>query len=1786
MVPVKPTPEQRVILADIVSGFEDLPSWDDPYERNKERLRLMDRARKVSLDPRAVDPNIQVRSEGGKIASVVDRTARIYEKWDADKGTQLIFLDRSVPKSKGDDKIVAAYDALRDRLARAQRDGDEGEAQSVLDALDKYDPNEMEALRNALNGGWNAYDEIKRQLVAKGIPASEIRYVQEASTDKQKADLFDLVRNGDVRVLLGSTQRMGAGTNVQDRLVALHHVDVGWKPSDIEQREGRIVRQGNKLLEKYGEDFAVDVIAYATEMTIDAKMWALNAAKLKAINGIRKYDGAFEMEFEDQESASMAEMAALATGNPLMVERVALDGDIKKLEMQQRSYTKRVYAMRDKLQHDTRRVETAPAEIKGLTEFADQLDANLKGIKKRSAARSLTVQGKTYNGPVAAEAAADAAIKEIRGGDDKARFSIEIGGKKLTSKDKVEEAINKAFGTADFEAEVDGTKHIGLTDAARAIVDKIAAQTESAFTLEGVTINGAKVEVDVQPSVWGKTKESIDVTLSAVNDAGRSMAGYTSKLESGTATTNGIRPLVAKIAEALEPRTFRWQAEATRNEAARAEKEIPSLKIEAAKPWEKAEELTAKRDRLKNVITELAASDDRRRFADAMEREREAVPVERQKPVSFDPAQDGSSKLLAAITAYHGTPHDFEAEPEHPAGRFRSDKIGTGEGAQAYTHGLYFAGNEAIGRFYKEALANRHRYRPKNNYEEMALSYLGSAGGDRSRAIKSLESSRDMYRSSSNPQWRDYEGAAQLLRSGWAPPRPTEGRLYKVSLDVEPGDLLDWDRPISEQNENVRRAAQQFIDADNLDKPLWIRRHDRLELFREGQPPDVDWMPGLADIEERDGKFHVQSDSYEADFDTEAEAKGAAEDYVRRAIKRSSDAAERMPGSKLVSLLEERLGRGDAISKHFLSHGVPGLQYLDATSRRQDATALYKGSDAWKKGNPDGLGEAVTEALSYAQAHGSVEAAIDLIKDAIEFGNYAPAIVKQLYRDVLNVLESGDITVRRSNETHNYVIYDDSRIKITHKDGSPVTAEERKAIIAAIAGGAAQAKGYLSPAAIRSAVSEGKTATVPHDVIAEAHAVIKAHAVEIPKDVRAGTLLAVEPVGGAAGAEARLVFVTPSGARFAAVIDRRDLAGYRALYAPENRGMGLFHTNWAGGFTPKELVDALSGRIRHETPHALRSTGRYTVEEWARLLDHAQNLQILDWEAKAFFTLINDPSAANAPDGKTLRDYYDETYKDDDEYDELIDQEHVAHASEFLSNLNTRPVGDPVREEMLPRYADVIDIYHAMFTGEIAARDPYEVAAYNRGEIGALGGERGAANLAVADRPAAKDAIKLAERMEAAGKDRDAIWESTAAYLKTRDPALIGVFRGVDGKWRFEIDDSRSRWKGPDWQEVSPGNAVRGKFSAFIDHPDLFVAYPAPAEFRTNYFRVDPNRLPPNGSVPHGSYNPQTKELAIKAAPPEFMAPRSTGMHEIQHAIQEREGFASGGNINNRINVQLYNQLSDHINTIKEEARGGLTAKQAAEIDRLREIQKAIFSSPEEAYRRLAGEVDARNVQTRLNMTPDERRLSPPWKTQDVPDEQQIVRYGNSLSASIRGALTGGGGIPPSRGPAQPQQPPAEIKSLADIIADLKSALGLAATQGRQKLGIEGAASGKRRNFGVRPNVAGQYEQGTGGVRYKLSTDIETIAHEGGHHLEQVFGQDLGDIKDNHRAELEAMAYPGAIDKLSEGFAEFFRQYITDPAAARIQAPNFYDDFEDSARRPRSEDAAGLPVRAIGASFR
>lgn len=610
-VVVKPSPALVAMLTEIFDRYDALPDIEDVQERNAERLRLMDMARKASLDLRAVDPKTPSKEEGGKLDRVADEVARIHKQWTPDRGTQLVFLDRSVPKSKTDAAELKAYDKAVAARDKALADGKEDAYRDAVEELEKFDSNAMAEMRAAQAGAWNAYQQIKDNLIARGVPANEIRFIQEANNDEQKQAMFDAVNAGEIRVLIGSTPRMGAGTNVQERLVGLHHVDVGWKPSDIEQREGRIVRQGNSLLDKYGDKFEVEVITYATERTADASLWALNGMKLKTINGIRKYDGSFTMEFEDEDSLSMAQMAALASGDPLLLERIQLVGEIDKLERIENSHRRKLMGLRDRIEEAEQNIKSLPVRIQANEERAAEVSAWEGRIKQAAASRGAVVEGKTYHGDSAhydAARAALAAAKEQQGDDEKAKFAITINGKRITSKTGIENALMESFGDgAPFEATIYGEKQVTRSGAVRQIVEKareLAINLEQGQS-EGFDIGdvmGMKLVGDVSRSSWGK---NYDITFSLLDKNGKTIASEQSRDGSANHdySTQFVRAPFDRLFSGMVGDSYASSARYYRDQLARTKAELPELQrqLETAGPFKQADELEQKRDRLEEV---------------------------------------------------------------------------------------------------------------------------------------------------------------------------------------------------------------------------------------------------------------------------------------------------------------------------------------------------------------------------------------------------------------------------------------------------------------------------------------------------------------------------------------------------------------------------------------------------------------------------------------------------------------------------------------------------------------------------------------------------------------------------------------------------------------------------------------------------------------------------------------------------------------------------------------------------------------------------------------------------------------------------------------------------------------------------------------------------------------------------------------------------------------------------------------------------------------------------------
>lgn len=612
LIKVKPTEAQESALKDIIAGFDGLDRIKDPNDRNAERLRLMDRARKVSLDIRAVDPSAASKEVGGKLDRVSSEIKRIYDKSTADRGTQLVFLDRSVPKAKGDDKIVKEYDELVAKRDKALADRNNEAFQAASDALEKFDSNEIAELRAAQTSGWNAYQQIKDNLVAMGIPAAEIRFVQEAQNDEQKAALFDAVRGGKVRVLIGSTPRMGAGTNVQDRLVGLHHVDVTWKPSDIEQREGRIIRQGNKLLEKYGPDFEVEILAYATERTVDAKMWDLNAQKLRMINGIRKYDGAFSMEFEDEESVSMAEMAALASGNPLLLERVTLESQIGNLELQERAHRRKMYGVLDAIQSAERALRENPASIARAEERGKDLTERVKVVDQAHERRSVTVEGETFTDMADAMRAAQAAVDAQQEGNQNARYAVNIGGNRVTSKEAISDAIGAALGdSSPFLVKIAGAEYAQRTAAGRELARLVSEAKGGLTEPKTITLGemfGFKLVADLESKSTSRGDRVTEVDVHLV-DGERTIATAGATVEGIVQmTTNQGRKVLEQLEGDIRNKAnYEPSVRYYRDQMARAERDLPGLRERRNEQFPKAKELSDKRARLEEVVRSLSS---------------------------------------------------------------------------------------------------------------------------------------------------------------------------------------------------------------------------------------------------------------------------------------------------------------------------------------------------------------------------------------------------------------------------------------------------------------------------------------------------------------------------------------------------------------------------------------------------------------------------------------------------------------------------------------------------------------------------------------------------------------------------------------------------------------------------------------------------------------------------------------------------------------------------------------------------------------------------------------------------------------------------------------------------------------------------------------------------------------------------------------------------------------------------------------------------------------------------
>ena len=345
VVQVEATPFQQELVQELADRADAINAGNvDPTIDNM--LKITSDGRKLGLDPRLIDSSFEDNPDT-KLNRCVENVARIHAETAEDRLTQIIFCDLGVPhKAAGEAEV---------------------ESENADDAKDKKSIAEVESLEEECD--FCVYDDIRDKLIARGITAEEIAYIHDAKTEQQKSNLFDKVRNGEIRVLLGSTAKMGTGTNVQKKLIAVHDLDIPWRPADLEQRAGRIIRQGN-------ENKQVQIFRYVTKGTFDAYSYQTLENKQKFISQIMtSKTPARKCEDVDQQALTYSEIKALCTGDERIKEKLKLENDVKELRVLAAEHRNTVFEMED-------RIAKFPEQEQRLTAILDDLHTDREALRK------------------------------------------------------------------------------------------------------------------------------------------------------------------------------------------------------------------------------------------------------------------------------------------------------------------------------------------------------------------------------------------------------------------------------------------------------------------------------------------------------------------------------------------------------------------------------------------------------------------------------------------------------------------------------------------------------------------------------------------------------------------------------------------------------------------------------------------------------------------------------------------------------------------------------------------------------------------------------------------------------------------------------------------------------------------------------------------------------------------------------------------------------------------------------------------------------------------------------------------------------------------------------------------------------------------------------------------------------------------------------------------------------------------------------------------------------------
>lgn len=950
-------------------------------------------SRAAAIDIRLIDP--QAKDEpGSKVNTMIEKLMGIYEQTSEYSGTQAIFADsyRSVKTSIFDEVMGNNLNIEKDPNKIAKITADE-----EIDESEEEDDDEEEDAdpsKTYTDDRFNIYEDIREKLIARGVPADQIAVITDKKykTDKDKQALFDRVNSGEVRIIMGSTQKLGTGVNMQRLMISAHHLDVPWTPAGLEQRDGRVYRQGNI----HGElSIPIELYRYGMEDTLDSSLWQKLVTKQRtsyaALSG--KVTGR-ELE-EDDVSLNLSEQQAILGGKTSL----------------------RIWEIENRLK-----------EL-GISKQANGDESNRRLAEIRSAKTYLQVMGNRSDriAPSLAKMEGVAASVTEKG------VNIEVGGETFKTKTETAEAIKAALEESRNRLVLTDKGNQTAPDVTSVSVNGMALRLTPFVTIDKVYDEEAqsmveKTTINYELISRPEDRED-DISFGKVT----SPATLLSRLEELGETIEGIKASqrnnlenLRQVAEMSEVAAWPYAEEYDNlvkelEEMRKAYREELGLKEEAkaaeAQPEAAPQEAPmSEGDQLKNKLIAAArkinsfeeeqrttgnpeyqaaldaAREAREELADYNIGKREgdadyvsAVFARAPRMVAKDSnaptteLPDGSRIVgpttfsIAARRAYHGTPHEVD--------KFSTEKIGTGEGAQVYGWGLYFAENKEVAENYRQALSNPRGYPivdgkllDASNLSLTAfraVKLLAKNDGNPSKAILELKKQyTNLNIPASNPELT--EGIAAIREySGRTESPESAGNTYTVDLMPDDDELLDWDKPIDEQSEQVKEKLKGLLQVSEI----------KYTSSLTGQPMSVQrtHLKGLPDQ-----GITAGSDLYQLLLENIGIVYG---------------------GLTTASYPKEWSSYAKNVSERLLGLGIKGIMYADQGSR--SATDFQ-----------------ITPPERTTAGDWMVK---DKMKPDSQGGHFNTQEEAESY-----------LKTAQNNQTHNLVIFDDKLVKILEKNGKPV----------------------------------------------------------------------------------------------------------------------------------------------------------------------------------------------------------------------------------------------------------------------------------------------------------------------------------------------------------------------------------------------------------------------------------------------------------------------------------------------------------------------------------------------------------------------------------------------------------------------------------------------------------------------------------------------------------------------------------------------------------------------------